>query len=265
MVAVPGTSVASHMQSGGDIDNYRYSAPEIQWPEDYGTDKIVITKESDVYGMGMIVYEVLTGNMPYSKYNDTVTLAKIQAGELPQRPSNGIDNSVWEFLEKCWNREPMHRPSTAQAYEAFLQFRYLPQVAPTEGRPGMEELPGKLRLQVQSIKISFSKSKQYQLCVRLKYGNKNHTTSPTTKAVDSSDEHTWNGPENWFIETNKQFYGQSVSFEVLLRTSIFKKDKVCATGNFSLLNNVNKRSYVKLEAPNSTGSAVLKVFLTEAF
>jgi len=32
-----------------------------------------------------------------------------------------------------------------------------------------------------------------------------------------------------------------------------------------LLNNINKRSYVKLDAPGSTGSAVLKIFLTEAF
>lgn len=58
IVAVPGTSAAGHVQSGGDIDNYRYSAPEIQWPEDHGMDKILITKESDVYGMGMVVYEV---------------------------------------------------------------------------------------------------------------------------------------------------------------------------------------------------------------
>jgi len=45
------------MQSRGGIDNYRYSAPEIQWPEDHGKDDILITKESDVYGMGMVVYE----------------------------------------------------------------------------------------------------------------------------------------------------------------------------------------------------------------
>ena len=56
-MAVPGTSVAGHMQSGGDIDNYRYSAPEIQWPEEHGMDEILITKESDVYGMAMVVYE----------------------------------------------------------------------------------------------------------------------------------------------------------------------------------------------------------------
>ena len=57
IVAVPDTSIAGHDQSGGDVDNYRYSAPEIQWHDDGDTDKILITKESDVYGMGMVAYE----------------------------------------------------------------------------------------------------------------------------------------------------------------------------------------------------------------
>ena len=59
-MAVPGTSIAGHSQSGldGNIDKYRYSAPEIQWRDDGGADKILITKESDVYGMAMVAYEV---------------------------------------------------------------------------------------------------------------------------------------------------------------------------------------------------------------
>ena len=60
IVAVPDTSIDAHSQSGldGDIDKYRYSAPEIQWRDDRGVDEILITKESDVYGMGMVAYEV---------------------------------------------------------------------------------------------------------------------------------------------------------------------------------------------------------------
>ena len=50
IVAIPGTSIAGHVQSGGDVNNYRYSAPEIQWPEDHGMDKILLTEGSDVYG-----------------------------------------------------------------------------------------------------------------------------------------------------------------------------------------------------------------------
>ena len=45
-------------QSEGDVDSYRYSAPELHQPQGDGIDEIPATKESDVYGMGMIVYEV---------------------------------------------------------------------------------------------------------------------------------------------------------------------------------------------------------------
>lgn len=41
----------------GDNGDYRYAAPEVQWPEEFGMDKIPLTKESDVYGMAMVTYE----------------------------------------------------------------------------------------------------------------------------------------------------------------------------------------------------------------
>ena len=190
--------------------------------------------------------------MPYSKYNDTVTLSKIQAGELPQRPSEGTDDGVWEFLESCWSRDPAKRPSSDQVYDSIAQFRTLPQAMfAADGRLGMEELPRKLRLRVQSIKISLKKSRQHQLYVKFKYGNKNYTTAPIAKVVGASDEHVWcvfglflftfsfetshrNDPKSWLIETDKQHHGQLVSLEVTLRTSIFKRDRVCATGSFSV-------------------------------
>ena len=51
------SSIVGRAQSGRDIDSYRYLAPELQQPEDNGTDEILITKESDVYGMAMVVFE----------------------------------------------------------------------------------------------------------------------------------------------------------------------------------------------------------------
>ena len=57
IVTVPGASIVGNVRSGGDGDNNRYLAPEIQWRDDGGTDEILITEESDVYGMGMVVYE----------------------------------------------------------------------------------------------------------------------------------------------------------------------------------------------------------------
>lgn len=45
-------------QSEGDIGSYRYSAPELHRTKGDGMNEIRPTKESDVYGMGMVVYEV---------------------------------------------------------------------------------------------------------------------------------------------------------------------------------------------------------------
>ena len=87
------------------------------------------------------------------------------------------------------------------------------------------------------------------------------------------------------IGADQWHHGQSISIEVFRPTStaVFKKkkDKLCATGEFSvspqpppqlptpliihaqLLENVNKEIDVKLEAPGSTGVAVLWLYLTE--
>ena len=128
--------------------------------------------------------------MPYFGYSDTLALLKIQAGEMPQRPYGMIADPVWEYLEKCWSRDPKQRPPIADVCSAFSRFRSLPQVVHTlEGRSPIEELPGKLKLQVQSIKISLDKPKQQHFSIRFKYGNKDHTTLPTK--VVTSDEHTW--------------------------------------------------------------------------
>lgn len=179
-------------------------------------------------------------------------MLKIQAGEKPQRPSDGILDPVWDFLEKCWSSKPAKRPLVAQIHGTFSKPRSASQILRIpEGRLAMEELPGKLKLQAQSIRISLSKRKKQRFSVRFKYGNEGHTTSPTAK-VSAGDEHTWfvlrsshpsychspfcrNGPETWSIETHEQHHGQMVSLEVLCHSkAVFKKAKVCATGSFSV-------------------------------
>ena len=59
MVAEAGTSTAGHPQSevDGNDGKYRYSAPEM-WPDEDSMTKHLTTKESDVYSMGMIAYQV---------------------------------------------------------------------------------------------------------------------------------------------------------------------------------------------------------------
>jgi len=128
--------------------------------------------------------------MPYSGCSDTHSLLKVQAGEKPQRPSDGIDDPVWEFLEKCWRGDPTKRPPTANVFDAFSGFRSIPRpVHAPEGRSAIEELPGKLKLQLQGVRISLNKPGRQRFSIRFRYGEKEHTTSPTDGVA--SGEHTW--------------------------------------------------------------------------
>ena len=130
--------------------------------------------------------------MPYSKFNDSAMLEKIRVGELPQKPF-GIDGAVWEFLQKCWRRDPANRPSTTQICDAFSKFCLLPRFTPILEGQLVTELPGRVKLMFKSIKVSFNRSKQRPFYVKLKYGNKEYTSSPT-KISDTSGEYTWFAP-----------------------------------------------------------------------
>jgi len=46
------------LQARGDFENYRYSAPETQFPEDHSRHITPDENITDIYGMGTIIYEV---------------------------------------------------------------------------------------------------------------------------------------------------------------------------------------------------------------
>jgi len=120
--------------------------------------------------------------MPYSGCSDVDMLSNIRAGVTPRRPSEGIYDQVWQLLEKCWSRKPPERPSATRVYNTLSKFRSV--------RPAMEELPARLELEVQSIKISLTRAEKRQFFVKFKYGNEGHTTPLTMKAA-GGDEYTW--------------------------------------------------------------------------
>jgi len=122
--------------------------------------------------------------MPYSGCDDAVALSTIRAGKTPERPSEGIPDPVWQLLQECWNEQPWDRPPAAQIYKTFSKFRSV--------HKAVEHLPRKLKLRVQSIKISLDEPRKHRVYVKLKYGNNVRTTSPAMEVV-AGEEYTWFG------------------------------------------------------------------------
>lgn len=87
-----------------------YMSPELLYPDPKSKDKRS-TKESDVYALGIVIYEVICGDPPHLGLKESTAAEKIVDGEFPQRPSVGFTDSLWKTLEDCLHREPRMRPS----------------------------------------------------------------------------------------------------------------------------------------------------------
>lgn len=90
-------------------------SPELLLPEAFGLEDSCPTKESDRYALGMVIYEVLSGWMPFSPCNEAVVVFKVLHGERPGKPEGmqgeRFTADLWEMLERCWKPQPDERPS----------------------------------------------------------------------------------------------------------------------------------------------------------
>ena len=105
----PGSS--SPLTHGGTC---RWMSPELFYPEDFGLKDSRRTKYSDCYAMGMVIYEVLSGQVPFPRYEAPAVIAKVGRGERPERPEgaegNWFTDTVWGILERCWAPSRDDRP-----------------------------------------------------------------------------------------------------------------------------------------------------------
>ena len=89
-------------------------SPELFDPEKFDLKDGRQTKHSDCYALGMVVYEVLSGRMPFSRHHGLAIVWAIMKGERPRRPrgEEGVwfTDGIWSVMERCWKPNPRDRP-----------------------------------------------------------------------------------------------------------------------------------------------------------
>lgn len=116
----------------------RWSSPELLDPGQLGMKDSHPTAKSDCYALAMVVYEVLSGQVPFGRCKNTVVIGKIMDGERPGKPEGTqaefFTDALWETLQLCWRHQPQDRPSVKtllRCLEGVAQLSRAPSPAPT--------------------------------------------------------------------------------------------------------------------------------------
>ena len=100
-------------------------SPELFYPDPSGLKDTRPTKQSDCYALGMVIYEVLSGQVPFTPFHYLIVIRKVIEGERPGRPDGPegthFTNDLWQMLNSCWETQPQFRPSAVDVLECLEQ------------------------------------------------------------------------------------------------------------------------------------------------
>ncbi|GBB97954.1 hypothetical protein RclHR1_03100016 [Rhizophagus clarus] len=86
-----------------------YVAPEVLGGKTY-------TKESDIYGFGIIAYEICAGLPPYHDIaHDEFLAIRICLGLRPKSDYK-IPQLILDIIKRCWDADPLKRPKADELY-----------------------------------------------------------------------------------------------------------------------------------------------------
>ena len=85
-------------------------SPELIHPELFGFETSQPTESSDCFALGMVIYETVSGHLPFHNHGSVPALMKVLGGERPPRGER-FTESLWEMLGQCWRYQPNDRPS----------------------------------------------------------------------------------------------------------------------------------------------------------
>jgi hypothetical protein len=100
-------------------------SPERLDPVQFGIRDGRPTKESDCYALGMVILEVLSGQVPFTRdCHEFMVMNKVLEGERPERPQ-GVEgmwftDGLWATLQACWSHQPIDRPAVEAVFECLI-------------------------------------------------------------------------------------------------------------------------------------------------
>ncbi|XP_073146174.1 uncharacterized protein [Henckelia pumila] len=114
--------IVATCKSGGEAmeyetDGYRWLAPEVISGD---PENVVETRMSNAYSFGMVIWEMVTGEIAYSAYSPVQAAVGIAACGLRPEIPEGCPQILRLLMIKCWNNSPSKRPQFSEIVSTLM-------------------------------------------------------------------------------------------------------------------------------------------------
>jgi len=115
---------ATGFTTKGSACTLRFTAPELYSRDDMPRPRVTIA--TDVWAFAMTVIEIMSGDVPFSHFNDPGVIVHVNSGGRPKREYYPeIDDGVWDVIQAYWVTQPNLRPTVAALLVFFESVEHI--------------------------------------------------------------------------------------------------------------------------------------------
>ncbi|KAG9041373.1 hypothetical protein FS837_012359 [Tulasnella sp. UAMH 9824] len=119
---------------------------------------------SDIWALGWICWEAVTGNFPFDKDNNVVAIVRITKGDLPNFETSGEFKQIkalCSLMRECWKLDTKKRPTAAKCQQIVS---FMDQTVPSQREEGSLTRSARLLFALGRIELRnsmFSEARKY--------------------------------------------------------------------------------------------------------
>jgi len=117
-----GMALSHNVRESGSIDALDEYIP-VKWMAPESLQENTYSKKTDVYSYGVVIWEIVTRQVPWRGINMKVILEKTIKGERLPIPSD-CPKSLKDLMEKCWKHDPLQRPQFTEICDFLHEEEY---------------------------------------------------------------------------------------------------------------------------------------------
>jgi serine/threonine protein kinase len=100
-----------------EVGTYRWMAPEALGAFSATSPVAPVTQKSDIYSYAIVLWELVTGGVPYTNYSPLQAAVGVALNNLrPPIPAD-CDPALRSLMIRAWDKNPWTRPEAAQIVE----------------------------------------------------------------------------------------------------------------------------------------------------